>query len=309
MPAPPRYRRRGMGYAAVMAIGMLVTVIGLATLMAARIGLRATELETDAVQADAAARGGLELALQTLNQSVTWRSSFANDTWTPDFPCGGYPVAVKLVDEVDGVFTDDPTDPIRIYARSTVGSATRIYSVEIGLDPDEDLNLLTNSDMEQGMTGWTSLGNGTLTAESANPHGGKYNLRSTVALLSAAGVYQDVTAQVQNDTTYYASAWARGQLLSATKKVVLYVKTTNGSYTYSFSATWTNASWNPISGTFTTAWSGKLVSAYWGVEGSLLPLVSGDIHVDDCVLVRGTAAAGSPALYVARGSLRREVMP
>ncbi|HRX84932.1 MAG TPA: carbohydrate binding domain-containing protein [Phycisphaerae bacterium] len=298
-----------MGYAAVLAIGMLVTVIGLATLMAARLGLHATELESDAAQADAAARGGLELAVELINANASWRSTYTNDTWTPDYRCGGYPLATKVVDEVDGNLADDATDPLRVYARSTVGSATRIYSVLLSVDPGEDLNLLTNSDMEDGATDWTSRGNGTLYAESANPHGGKYNLRSAGGLLTAVGVYQDVTSQLQNNTTYYAEAWARGQLLSATKKVVLYVFTSSGSYTYSFSATWTNSSWNQMKGNLTTAWSGDLVSAYWGVESSLLSLLSGDIHVDDCQLIRGSTVAGAPTMYVERGTLRREVLP
>jgi hypothetical protein len=297
-----------MGYAAVMGVGMIVTVIGLATLMVARIELRGTELQSETAQADTIARTSLEMVALRLSRNPTWRSYYSHDTWTQNETCAGYPVAFKLVDS-DGSLTDDAYDPVRVHTRCVVGSATRMYSTLLTPDADQNMNLLTNGDMESGVTGWALTGGGTLSSSGTSPHGGASSTRVAAGLLFASGMAQDVTARVQNNTTYYAEVWVRGVSLSATKKVFLNVTTSTGTYNYQFTASWTDSNWTLMSGTFQTAWAGNLVSAWWGVEGSLLALLSGDIYVDDARLVVGNIPAGSPTLYVARGSVRREITP
>lgn len=302
-------RRRGMGYAAVLAITMVVTVVGLAGLLAARIELRGSRFDADATRADVAARGGLELVVHRLQNNPAWRARYTHDTWTASEQALGYILSFKLQDATDASLSDDVYDPVRVYVRCTVGSATRIYSALLVPDGKQELNLLTNGNIEKGTTGWTSRGMGTLSATTSSPQEGAYCLRSSGDLISATGIFQDVTAQLQNNTTYYTEVWVRSQSLSATKTALLVIQTTKGTKTVSFNASWTDSTWQKMSGTFQTAWTGELISAYWGVQSSLLFLLGGDLRIDDARLIWGNSASGSPTLRVQRGSIRREVLP
>lgn len=302
-------RRRAMGYAAVLAISMLIAVIGLGTLLTSRVELRGVELIADSAAADELARSGLEMVAHRLNNDETWRSTYVNDTWVSDQAFRNGLIAFKLVDEGDGNLADDPYDLVRAYTRVSMGSVMRIYSAVLVPDANSPLHLLANRDIEAGLTSWTGLGENTLSTSNSSPHGGALCLRAAGALLADTGPYQDVTARIKNNTTYYSEVWVRGSLLSSIKKASLIVNTTTGTYTSQFTASWTTTGWTKMSGLLTTAWSGTLISAYWHVEGNLLILLTGEIFIDDALLIEGSTPTGRIPLYYRPGTVRREVMP
>jgi hypothetical protein len=297
-----------MGYAAVLAVAMLVAVIGLGTLLSARIELRGAGLQTDAAIADELARSALELVAVRLKRNINWRTTYAHGAWTADEPCGGGVVSFKLLDEADGDLANGKFDPVRAVGRATVGRATRMYSALL-IPGAAAPNLLVNGDIEAGVPPWTCLGECIVAAETLSVHGGVYDLRIRGSLALTIGPYQEVTDRIKNNTTYYTETWIRGEQLAFTKKIMLLVNTTTGTYKYEIPTTVENTYWTKMSGTLTTSWSGDLVSAFWHVEATLLTLLSGDIHIDDAILKEGDCPVGAVPLRVRSGSIRREVTP
>lgn len=302
-------RRRAMGYAAVLSVVMLVTVMGLGALMTARLNLHSTTALADGAAADALARSMLELAAHRLGKDDAWRSRYANDTWTADESVGRGTFAFKLVDETDGDLTDDPADLVRVYSRATVSGATRLYSALLAPQTGSALNLLANGDIESGATGWTSLSGGNVSANSLGPHGGLLHLGVGDLLLGPIDASNAVTPYIRNNTTYYFEVWVRTGLLSPTTTVKLVVNTTATSINSAQTASWTHTNWQKMSGTLSTNFTGVVTSAYFIVEGSLLGVLGGSLQVDDALLVEGTTASGLTPLHVRPGTIRREVAP
>ncbi|MBE1876199.1 non-reducing end alpha-L-arabinofuranosidase family hydrolase [Myceligenerans pegani] len=128
-------------------------------------------------------------------------------------------------------------------------------------------NLLTNSDMENGTTGWSTFGAGSL-ASTTNPvHGGSRALSYTGRTASWNGPSQNVTSALTNNTSYTTSVWMRTQGGSPTGKVTLAV-TAGGSTNYIQLAQGAvnSSGWTQLTGTTTVSWSGTLSSATFYVE-------------------------------------------
>ena len=70
-----KYRRRGSGYVYFLSTMMLVAVIGVSALMAARIRLRAAGGSNDATAARFYAQSAIELGLVMIQQDGAWRTS------------------------------------------------------------------------------------------------------------------------------------------------------------------------------------------------------------------------------------------
>ncbi len=123
------YRRRATSYVAVLGATTIVSIIGMSALFAMRVELRATRQAEDAALADAFSTSMIEVYILRTSQVANWRSSEVNGAWSADETADGVRFSYKLVDEVDGDLANDPTQPVRLYARARVGDAVRTHSV------------------------------------------------------------------------------------------------------------------------------------------------------------------------------------
>ena len=300
----PSARERGSIYVLVLGVTMVITAIGLSALMASRVQHRVSDSETEVTKAQFYAESVIDLAQWRIADDPDWRDDHAHDDWTDDEDTGKVIFAYKLVDQNDIDLADDPADPLRVYAKATVGDSTRIYSVL--LQPDLPANTLANADMESGTANWTGQGLSgtcTLTSRFDTPHGGAAYLEVTGRSSSSAGPSQDITSVIAYGKTYYVEVWVRGTGGSNGKQVVIEMDTSNGLQTVSFNDSWSGTNWHRMSGTLTPTWTGTLSAAHLKVCTTSMTL---DFHIDDALLVEGTGPP-SITLHPIAGTWRQEV--
>jgi hypothetical protein len=157
-------------------------------------------------------------------------------------------------------------------------------------------NLLTNGDMENGTTGWSVFGAGTLTSSTSPVHGGTRSLSRTGRTAAWNGPAQTVTSALTNNTSYTASVWVRSQSGTPTGRVTLQV-TAGGTTSYiNLAQGAVNSSgWTQLTGTATVSWSGTLSSATFYVETAA---GTDNLYVDDASFVsNSTSACELPSTY------------
>ncbi|MFC8801098.1 non-reducing end alpha-L-arabinofuranosidase family hydrolase [Promicromonospora sp. NPDC057138] len=157
-------------------------------------------------------------------------------------------------------------------------------------------NLLTNGDMENGTTGWSVFGAGSLASSTSVVHGGSRSLSQTGRTASWNGPAQTVTSALTNSTSYSASVWVRSQSGTPTGRVTLAV-TAGGTTSYiNLAQGAVNSSgWTQLTGTATVSWSGTLSSATFYVETAA---GTDSLYVDDASFVsNSTSACDLPSSY------------
>ncbi len=140
-------RCRGSAYVLVLMVSVFVAVVGLSAMTAGRIQTRTANASQDAAKAGYYAQSMVDLGLYKAMTTPGWRTTHTNDTWTPDYTWGEAIVTYKFVDEIDGDLANDPTQPVRLYGKTTVNNTVRIYSVKL-LQPGgatESPEMLLNS--------------------------------------------------------------------------------------------------------------------------------------------------------------------
>jgi hypothetical protein len=143
--------RRGSAYLLVLSTSLLLTVIGLAALTAARLGVRMNAAADDGVEAEILAESAVEYALHQVALDPNWRTTYKSGNETTPVPLGRGTISFRLVDETDGLLDNSGSDPVRIYGIGRAGIATRIYSVRAcGQDPVTCLNtvMTTNASID-----------------------------------------------------------------------------------------------------------------------------------------------------------------
>ncbi|MFI2486064.1 non-reducing end alpha-L-arabinofuranosidase family hydrolase [Promicromonospora kroppenstedtii] len=150
-------------------------------------------------------------------------------------------------------------------------------------------NLLTNGDLENGTTGWSAFGAGTVASSTSPVHGGTRSLLQTGRTAAWNGPAQTVTSVLTNNTSYTASVWVRSQSGTPTGRVTLAV-TAGGTTSYINLAQGavSSSGWTQLTGTATVSWSGTLSSATFYVETAA---GTDGLYVDDASFVSNTASA------------------
>ncbi|MFJ3407067.1 non-reducing end alpha-L-arabinofuranosidase family hydrolase [Promicromonospora sp. NPDC090134] len=188
-------------------------------------------------------------------------------------------------------------------ARLVLGLATALVLVPAVAGPAEvppaaaaSSNLLTNGDLENGTTGWSAFGAGTVTSSTSPVHGGTRSLLRTGRTAAWNGPAQTVTSVLTNNTSYTASVWVRSQSGTPTGRVTLAV-TAGGSTSYVNLAQGavSSSGWTQLTGTATVSWSGTLSSASFYVETAA---GTDGIYLDDASLVsNATSTCDLPSTY------------
>ena len=132
----PPHRSRGTAYVLVLGIALMVTVLGVGSLLAARSQQRATTAATDWEEAGTLAFSATEQAVASLSAQAAasptgWRAAFTSGATAFTAPLGRGAVRWVLKDEVDGNLSADYLRPFRLYGVGTVNAVTRVYSVQV----------------------------------------------------------------------------------------------------------------------------------------------------------------------------------
>jgi hypothetical protein len=121
---------------------MLVTVIGISSLLVARVELRAATGAEDRVKARGYAESAMEMALLLINSDPNWRSSRGNSNWPADEPIGDGTYTIEVADEIDGMVGNGATDPLVVTAIGKKGQARqKIRAMLFPHDPSAPLEL------------------------------------------------------------------------------------------------------------------------------------------------------------------------
>ena len=97
-------RRRGHSYVYFMVMSVLVMVIGLSALMAARVGNFSARGTWEMTAARAHARSAIELGCAMIHRDSNWRTSLGSGTWFSDKPIasGTMTLNVAIAQDFDG---------------------------------------------------------------------------------------------------------------------------------------------------------------------------------------------------------------
>lgn len=119
-----RYQRRASLYVAVLGTALLVTVIGVAGVLAVRVRRENVAGHRDYIAARHAARSAIDLALGgTTFYATDWRTRIQDGTWLHDLPLGTATISVIGSDPDDGDLVDDVCDRVVLIATGTVNHA------------------------------------------------------------------------------------------------------------------------------------------------------------------------------------------
>ena len=280
----------------VLSTALLITGIGLSSLWAMRVQRRVAGVGEAEVKARVAAGSFLDVALLRIANNPSWRSTYTHDVWISDEMVDNISCTFKLVDELDGDLANDDTQPVRLYAKATAGDAVRIYSVL--LRAAHPINLLSNGDMENGVTPWLSMA-GDLDIDTTEPHGGAACLRVGNRGGQWDGPRQDIAGQITEGTTYEVEVWVKLKNFSENVRLVLWMDTSLGYYPIYYALQSAGITWTQVSSTVAPTWEGELLAAYWELETAW----SGqEFKIDDAVMRPPRSAS------VVAGSWRREVL-
>lgn len=312
-PIPRPVRRRGAVYVLVMGASMLVAVIGVSAVMAARIERRAAADEATAVRARFAAQSYVEIVLNRLSTNTTWRSTYLHDTWSDSETIDDATLHFKLADEADSDLANSSADPFRIYARAAIGDITRVFSFAVHPPPSGSggpaVNLLANGNMEAGAlsttapSGWFHYPAGpaewtTIGGRSGAGYCGRVYDR--VAATSGLCQYLPLS-RIKNGTSYRVEAYVKYPV-NGTIYLRFYFTGDGSTSTTSIGRSVSANIWTRITGTVSApSWSTPILSARMSVESSS---GTSEIRVDDAVFAE---AQPKQVFSIVSGSMRQEM--
>jgi cytoskeletal protein CcmA (bactofilin family) len=115
------HRAKGSVYLHVLACSLLVSIIGLGSLLAVRVQVRSCRLTADYAQARTCAVSAVELGLLHIRQDAAWRTTWPNGTWMQDQPLGSGVFTLQGVDPQDNDLADSPYDAVVLTGIGTKG--------------------------------------------------------------------------------------------------------------------------------------------------------------------------------------------
>ena len=181
---------RGTAYVLVMGIALIVTVLGVGSLMAARSYARATSAATDWEEAGTLAFSATEQAVAYLSAQAAakptgWRAAYVSGQTALVAPLGRGTFSWALKDETDGNLSEDYLRPARLYGMATVNRVTRVYSVQLmpGGSPLDVLHTSLHASGAVQLNGPCLAGTGPVTSPSVPPAGvGVFSSNGAVTL-------------------------------------------------------------------------------------------------------------------------------
>ena len=127
-----KMKQRGSTYIMALASSMIVTAIGLASLLAIRVQRRTVDMVNDSAEARLCAQSALELGLLYVKDQ-NWRSTWSNGTWLSNQPLGNGRFNLEGIDPRDGDLDDSQYDPLVLTGVGMKGTA--VHKAQITLVP------------------------------------------------------------------------------------------------------------------------------------------------------------------------------
>ncbi|HEY2588197.1 MAG TPA: carbohydrate binding domain-containing protein [Tepidisphaeraceae bacterium] len=177
-----RRHPRGSIYVLVLCVSMLVAVIGMGALLAARVQTRIARSEVDFATARLLARSGLEVAMFRIQQDPAWRTDLGNGTWFNNVPLNGGTFSVSASDPISGNVAAPSNDPVVLTCTGTRNAAVYMMKVTVQVNPSglSCLNVATCSGSD------TTLGNCAFTSNQIVSANGNVNLNGSSVLTANA---------------------------------------------------------------------------------------------------------------------------
>ena len=134
-------RRSGSVYIMVLGASLLVALIGVSSLMAARVQRRSATLTADKIQARELARSGIDRVMLGAKRNLLdsiWRTRLKNGNYEDKAFAGGT-FSVTGIDPIDGDLTNSNDDPVLLASVGVYGEAKYILQVTINGDGSPQL--------------------------------------------------------------------------------------------------------------------------------------------------------------------------
>ena len=130
------HRRRAASYVFFLGTAMLVTVIGLSSLMLVRVQRRGAETANDMASARFYAQSAIEYGFARINEDPDWRTTLGTGTWVNNQAIGSGYLELKAEFVADGDANPD-NDPLVLKGRGYSGPAEHRAEVTVIVSGDE----------------------------------------------------------------------------------------------------------------------------------------------------------------------------
>jgi hypothetical protein len=287
-----------MLYLMVLGSAILLSVIGISAVLAARVDLQNSADAADCAQAVCCARSAVDYVGQMAADDNSWIAA-QGSVWRGPVQLGRGRFEWRFIDAT-GTLPEYGARPLaRLYVRGTCGRARRLFSVLAVLPGDYDCVL--NGGFESGTADWVADGC-TLTPDLLLPHGGLKDVSVGGRASASSGAVQPLGTRLENGHTYRIEFWATVLLLTANVQSELEITSTEGTVTFTGAPTTVLLLWGSCTADFTPAWTGELLSSSVRIRTSS---GSGDFKLDDVSVID----RGPHYLEPIPGTWRHEVLP
>lgn len=292
-------QRRGMLYLMVLGSAILLSVIGISAVLAARVDLQGSADAADSAQAVCCARSAVDYVGQMAADDNSWVAAQGN-IWRGPVQLGRGRFEWRFIDAT-GTLEEYGDRPLaRLYVRGTCGRTRRIFSVLAVLPGDYDCIL--NGGFESGNADWSADGC-TLTPEVLLPHSGLKAVSVGGRAGPSSGAVQPLGTRLKSGHTYRVECWATVLLLTANIQPQLEITSTGeGTVTLTGSTTTVLLLWARCDHDFTPTWTGELLGSSVRIRTSN---GSGSFRLDDVSVID----RGPHYLEPIPGTWRHEVLP
>jgi hypothetical protein len=113
-----------------LSFGLLLTVIGLGAISAARSYNRAQDRLNDAIEARDYALSATEVARRLIAADANWRTDYANGYWLTSKPIGSGSMSVQVVNP-NGALNNADNDPVVVTGTGVKGNTRQMLSVTL----------------------------------------------------------------------------------------------------------------------------------------------------------------------------------
>lgn len=124
--------RRGSSYLLVLSVSMIIALIGLSGLIAARIDHKIASTTSDATEARFYALAAIEIGLFAIDEDpLKWRKAFDGGALPVNMAVGNGTLTLEVIDPIDNDLLNDTTEPILMTGIGAKGMA--IHKVQVTL--------------------------------------------------------------------------------------------------------------------------------------------------------------------------------
>ena len=124
--------RRGSSYLLILSVSMIIALIGLSGLIAARIDHKIATTTSDATETRFYALAAIELGIFAIDADpLNWRMAIHNGALPVDMPIGNGSLSLLIVDPFDNDLLNDPAESILMTGIGAKGIARHKVQVTV----------------------------------------------------------------------------------------------------------------------------------------------------------------------------------